>query len=54
MSVLFGGVIMYRPDAGVVAISLLIGAFMMAIGILAVALSLRFRTLGRRLTETLT
>jgi uncharacterized membrane protein HdeD (DUF308 family) len=43
MSILFGGLILYRPDAGLVAIVLLVGAYMIAIGVFAIALSLRLR-----------
>jgi uncharacterized membrane protein HdeD (DUF308 family) len=46
MSILFGALILYRPDAGLIAIALLIGAYMIAVGILAVALSLRLRRMG--------
>ena len=46
MSVIFGGLIMFRPGAGLMAITLLIGAYMMAMGIFAVALSLRLRMMG--------
>lgn len=49
LSLLFGGLILYRPDAGVVAIVLLIGAYLLAIGVLAVALSLRLRRLQHKL-----
>ena len=49
MSILFGGLILYRPDAGLVAIVLLIGAYMIAIGVFAVALSLRFRRMHNTL-----
>ncbi len=49
MSILFGGLILYRPDAGLVAIVLLIGAYMIAIGVFAVALSLRFRRMRHTL-----
>jgi uncharacterized membrane protein HdeD (DUF308 family) len=49
MSILFGGLILYRPDAGLVAIVLLIGAYMLAIGVLAVALSLRLRRLQHKI-----
>jgi uncharacterized membrane protein HdeD (DUF308 family) len=52
MSVLFGGLIMFRPGAGVIAIALLVGAYMMAVGILAVALSLRLRQMNRSLTSS--
>jgi uncharacterized membrane protein HdeD (DUF308 family) len=47
MSVIFGGLIMFRPNAGLIAITLLIGAYMLALGIFAVALSLRLRMMGR-------
>lgn len=43
MSVLFGLLILYSPGAGLVAIALLIGAYMIALGIFAIALSLRLR-----------
>ena len=49
MSILFGGLILYRPDAGLVAIVLLIGAYMIAIGVFAIALSLRLRRLRNTL-----
>jgi uncharacterized membrane protein HdeD (DUF308 family) len=52
MSVLFGGLIMFRPGAGLVAIALLIGAYMMAVGIFTVALSLRLRKVGQSLGAT--
>jgi uncharacterized membrane protein HdeD (DUF308 family) len=48
-SIIFGGLILYRPDVGLVAIVLLIGAYMLAIGVLAVALSLRLRKLQHKL-----
>ena len=51
LSVLFGILIFARPDAGVAAIGILIGAFMLMLGILAVALSLRLRKTGQRLME---
>ncbi|MCI0335550.1 MAG: HdeD family acid-resistance protein [Planctomycetes bacterium] len=47
MSIIFGGLIMWRPGAGLVAIALLIGAYMTALGIFAVALSLRLRKMGQ-------
>jgi uncharacterized membrane protein HdeD (DUF308 family) len=49
-SIIFGGLILYRPDAGLVAIALLIGAYMLAIGVLAVALSLRLRKMQHKLS----
>jgi uncharacterized membrane protein HdeD (DUF308 family) len=50
LSILFGALIIYRPDAGLIAIALLIGAYMLALGILAVALSLRLRRMCSALT----
>jgi uncharacterized membrane protein HdeD (DUF308 family) len=50
MSVLFGGAILWRPDVGLLAIALLIGAYMLALGIMAVALSMRLRRMGKSLT----
>jgi uncharacterized membrane protein HdeD (DUF308 family) len=49
MSILFGVLIMWRPGAGLIAIALLIGAYMTALGIFGVALSLRLRAMGRTL-----
>jgi uncharacterized membrane protein HdeD (DUF308 family) len=49
MSIIFGGLIMWRPGAGLVAIALLIGAYMMALGVFGVALSLRLRRMGQTL-----
>jgi uncharacterized membrane protein HdeD (DUF308 family) len=49
MSVIFGLLIMWRPGAGLIAIALLIGAYMTALGIFGVALSLRLRHMGQRL-----
>ena len=47
LSIVFGGLLIYRPDVGLVALALLFGAYTIAIGCLAVALSLRFRRLCR-------
>ena len=52
MSIIFGGLIMWRPGAGLIAIALLIGAYMMALGVFGVALSLRLRSMGRTLSGT--
>ena len=38
---------MFRPGAGLLAITLLIGAYMLALGVFAIALSLRLRVMGR-------
>ena len=50
MSIVFGMLIMWRPGAGLIAIALLIGADMLALGIFGVALSLRLRKVGQHLT----
>jgi uncharacterized membrane protein HdeD (DUF308 family) len=50
LSIMFGILIVARPDAGVIAIGILIGAFMLTLGVLAVVLSLRLRKVGQELT----
>jgi uncharacterized membrane protein HdeD (DUF308 family) len=50
MSIVFGGLILYRPDAGLLAMALFVGAYMLAIGVLAIALSLRMRRMGNTLS----
>jgi uncharacterized membrane protein HdeD (DUF308 family) len=47
MSIIFGCLIMFRPGAGLLAITLLIGAYMLALGVFAIALALRLRMMGR-------
>ncbi|HEX3599250.1 MAG TPA: DUF308 domain-containing protein [Lacipirellulaceae bacterium] len=47
MSVIFGALIMFRPGAGLIAITLLIGAYMLALGVFAIALALRLRMMHR-------
>jgi uncharacterized membrane protein HdeD (DUF308 family) len=49
LSVMFGILIIARPGAGAVAVGILIGAFMITLGLLAVVLSFRLRKLGRDL-----
>jgi uncharacterized membrane protein HdeD (DUF308 family) len=49
LSILFGALILARPGAGLLAIALLIGAYMLALGVMAIALSLRLRRLGNKL-----
>jgi uncharacterized membrane protein HdeD (DUF308 family) len=51
MSVLFGLLILYSPGAGLVAIALLIGAYMIALGIFAIALSLRLRVMNQKVAS---
>jgi uncharacterized membrane protein HdeD (DUF308 family) len=48
MSVIFGALIMFRPGAGLLALTLLIGAYMLALGVFAIALSLRLRVMHRK------
>jgi uncharacterized membrane protein HdeD (DUF308 family) len=50
LSIIFGVLILWRPDVGLLAIALLIGAYMLALGVLAIALSLRLRRMGRALS----
>jgi uncharacterized membrane protein HdeD (DUF308 family) len=47
-SILFGVLLAARPGPGLVVIALLIGAYMMALGVLAVSLALRLRRLQHR------
>jgi uncharacterized membrane protein HdeD (DUF308 family) len=47
MSIIFGALIMFRPGAGMIALTLLIGAYMLALGVFAIALALRLRMMGR-------
>jgi uncharacterized membrane protein HdeD (DUF308 family) len=49
LSIAFGAILIARPGAGAVAMVLLIGAYMMAMGVMAVALSLRLRKLQHKL-----
>jgi uncharacterized membrane protein HdeD (DUF308 family) len=51
MSVIFGMLIMFRPGAGLIALTLLIGAYMLALGIFAIALSLRLRMMHHKWAE---
>jgi uncharacterized membrane protein HdeD (DUF308 family) len=51
-SVLFGVLLMARPLEGLVVLAILIGAYMLALGVLAVALSLRLRRLQQKATVT--
>lgn len=51
VSVLFGGMLVIRPGEGAIAMVLLIGAFMIAIGAMTVALSMRLRHISKRMHE---
>lgn len=50
-AILFGVLLIARPLEGAVAIALLLGAYMIAMGILAVALALRLRKMGHKLAS---
>jgi uncharacterized membrane protein HdeD (DUF308 family) len=50
LSIVFGILILARPGAGLLAIALLIGAYVMVLGVLNVALSLRLRKMGKSLS----
>lgn len=50
-SILFGVLLLSRPVAGLVVLALLMGAYMVAIGVLATALALRLRKLNKRLAS---
>ncbi len=49
VSLLFGGILILRPGEGAIAMVLLIGAFMIAIGGMTVAFALRLRHVNQRL-----
>jgi uncharacterized membrane protein HdeD (DUF308 family) len=50
MSIAFGAILIARPKAGALAMVLLIGAYMMALGAMAIALSLRLRKIQHKLS----
>jgi uncharacterized membrane protein HdeD (DUF308 family) len=49
LSIAFGAILVARPGAGALAMVLLIGAYMMALGVMAIALSLRLRKIQHKL-----
>jgi uncharacterized membrane protein HdeD (DUF308 family) len=49
LSIIFGILVMARPGAGLAAVGILIGAFLLTIGVMAIALSLRLRKVQRHL-----
>lgn len=51
ISVLFGGMLVARPGEGAIAMVLLIGAFMIAIGAMMIGLAMRLRHVSKRLHE---
>ena len=48
-SIAFGVLLLVAPGEGALAVVLLIGAYMMALGVMAVALSLRLRRIKHKL-----
>jgi uncharacterized membrane protein HdeD (DUF308 family) len=48
MSLLFGAILIVRPGEGALAMVLLIGAYMIAVGGMTVALALRLRYLAHK------
>jgi uncharacterized membrane protein HdeD (DUF308 family) len=51
ISILFGGMLVAKPGQGAIAMVLLIGAFMIAIGAMTIGLSLRLRHISKRWHE---
>jgi uncharacterized membrane protein HdeD (DUF308 family) len=49
-SIVFGVLLFARPKAGLLVIAIMIGAFMMAVGVMSVALALRLRKVQHKLT----
>jgi uncharacterized membrane protein HdeD (DUF308 family) len=49
LSIAFGAILIARPGTGALAMVLLIGAYMMALGVMAIALSLRLRKIQHKL-----
>jgi len=50
LSIAFGAILLSRPAAGALAMVLLIGAWMMALGVMTIALSLRLRKIQHKLS----
>jgi uncharacterized membrane protein HdeD (DUF308 family) len=50
-SILFGVLLLARPGAGALTVVLLIGAYMMAIGVMAIALALRLRRIKNKMSH---
>jgi uncharacterized membrane protein HdeD (DUF308 family) len=48
-SIVFGVLLFARPKAGLLVIAIMIGAFMMAVGVMSVALALRLRKVQHKL-----
>jgi uncharacterized membrane protein HdeD (DUF308 family) len=51
LSIVFGALLLRNPKAGALAVVLLIGAYLIALGTFAIALSLRLRRVNQRLCQ---
>jgi uncharacterized membrane protein HdeD (DUF308 family) len=51
MSILFGILLIARPSAGALAVVLLIGAYMLALGIMEIALGMRMRRVSNKISS---
>jgi uncharacterized membrane protein HdeD (DUF308 family) len=51
VSVLFGGMLIYKPVAGMLAIGMVIGFFLIVIGAVAIALSFRLRSVHQKMAH---
>jgi uncharacterized membrane protein HdeD (DUF308 family) len=49
LSIVFGGLLLARPKVGIAVMAMLLGAYMIAIGAMQIALALRLRKLNSRL-----
>lgn len=52
VSILFGLMLLIKPAEGALAMVLLIGAWMIVVGVMVIGLALRLRNLGRRLEQS--
>lgn len=50
VSILFGGMLVAKPGEGAIAMVLLIGAFMIAVGAMTIGLAMRLRHVSKRLS----
>lgn len=51
VSILFGAILLTKPAEAALALLLLIGAWMIVVGVMLIGLALRLRSLGRRLDQ---
>jgi uncharacterized membrane protein HdeD (DUF308 family) len=49
LSIVFGGLLLARPKVGLAVMAMLLGFYMVAIGVMQIALSLRLRKMNKRL-----